>query len=95
MSDLIKNPRTIRSFVLRTGRITAAQKQALNTLWPRYGFDPGDSVLDFSALFNRIAPVIVEIGFGNGAALAAMAAQHHDYNFIGIEVHKPGIGHAL
>lgn len=86
--------RAIRSFVRRTGRITVAQRRALETLWPRYGVDtPG--VLDWTALFGRRAPVHVEIGFGMGDALLAMAAQHPQYDYLGIEVHPPGVGRLL
>ncbi len=87
--------RAIRSFVRRAGRITRAQRRALDELWPRYGIEPRDSLLDFSAVFGQRAPVIVEIGFGNGEALAAMAAAHPDNNYLGIEVHRPGIGSLL
>ncbi len=87
--------RTIRSFVRRAGRITGAQRRALAELWPRYGFEPGTTPLDFAALFPKRAPLIVEIGFGNGEALAAMAAAHPENNYLGIEVHRPGIGGLL
>jgi tRNA (guanine-N7-)-methyltransferase len=82
----------IRSFVRREGRITEAQKRALEELLPRYGVAPGESPLDFVALFGRDAPVHLEIGFGNGEALAAMAAAHPQNNYLGIEVHRPGVG---
>ncbi len=95
MADSIQFPRTIRSFVLRAGRITVAQQQALDKLWPRYGLKPVDESIDFPGLFGRKAPVILEIGFGNGESLAAMAEQHGDHDFIGAEVHRPGIGHLL
>ncbi|HEX5055009.1 MAG TPA: tRNA (guanosine(46)-N7)-methyltransferase TrmB [Gammaproteobacteria bacterium] len=95
MTDSIPFPRTIRSFVLRAGRITSAQQQALDTLWPRYGIDPKDAALDFDALFGRKAPVILEIGFGNGESLATMAEQNSSHDFLGVEVHRPGVGHLL
>jgi tRNA (guanine-N7-)-methyltransferase len=95
MTDSELFPRTIRSFVLRTGRITIAQKQALDTLWPQYGIAPRDTILDFAALFGRTAPLILEIGFGNGESLATMAEQNSNYDFLGIEVHSPGVGHLL
>lgn len=95
MSESAKNPRKIRSFVLRAGRITSAQQQALDTLWPEYGIEPGDAPLDFARLFGRAAPVILEIGFGNGESLAAMAEQNPGHDFLGIEVHRPGVGHLL
>ena len=87
--------RPIRSFVRREGRITKAQERALAELWPRYGVDAGDAPLDLCALFGRKAPVHVEIGFGNGDVLAAMAARHPEYDYLGIEVHRPGIGALL
>jgi len=87
--------RAIRSFVRREGRITEAQKRALDELLPRYGVEPGEAPLDFVALFGRDAPVHLEIGFGNGEALAAMAAAHPQNNYLGIEVHRPGVGALL
>lgn len=87
--------RPIRSYVLRQGRLTPAQKRALDELWPLYGIEPGGGQLDFTALFGREAPVIVEIGFGNGEALAEAARNEPGANFVGIEVHQPGVGHLL
>lgn len=87
--------RTIRSFVRRTGRLTASQEKALEELWPRFGIDPGPGTFDIEALFGRAAPTVLEIGFGNGDSLVAQAAAHPDWNFIGIEVHEPGVGHCL
>jgi len=88
------NLRTIRSFVRREGRMTKAQRRALTGLWPAYGID-SESLLDFSTLFGRHAPVILEIGFGNGEALSATAAAFPQNNYLGIEVHRPGIGNLL
>lgn len=85
----------VRSFVRREGRITEAQRRALEELLPRYGVSPGEAPVDFVALFGRDAPVHVEIGFGNGAALAAMAAANPQNNYLGIEVHRPGVGMLL
>lgn len=84
----------IRSFILRQGRATAGQKLAIETLWETYCLDPKKN-LDFSAIFNNSAPVIIEIGFGNGDSLAKMAAANPDKNYLGIEVHKPGVGHLM
>lgn len=92
MTESEKPHRPIRSFVRREGRITEAQKRALEELLPRYGVEPGEALLDFVALFGRAAPVHLEIGFGNGEALAAMALAHPQYNYLGIEVHRPGVG---
>lgn len=87
--------RSIRSFVRREGRITPAQQRALKDLWPRYGIEAGDAPLDFAAIFGRRAPVILEIGFGNGDALVTEAAAHPENNYLGIEIHRPGIGNLL
>lgn len=75
--------------------MTEAQRRALDQLWPRYGVPPGETFLDFAALFGRRAPVTLEIGFGNGAALATMAATHPGMDYLGIEVHRPGVGGLL
>jgi len=87
--------RPIRSFVKRQGRMTAGQSRALTTEWPRFGIDYGQSDLDFSDAFGREAPVTLEIGFGNGDNLIDMARQAPETNFLGIEVHEPGVGHCL
>lgn len=87
--------RRVRSFVRRAGRITGAQQRALAELWPRFGIDFAAQALDFDTLFGRHASRVLEIGFGNGEALLALAAAASDRDFIGIEVHEPGVGHAL
>jgi tRNA (guanine-N7-)-methyltransferase len=87
--------RTIRSFVRRAGRITPSQQRALDELWPDYGVQYVDSPLDLTHLFGRTAPVVVEIGFGNGESLVDQAAANPDRDFLGIEVHEPGVGHCL
>ena len=89
--------RPVRSYVLREGRLTPGQQRALEALWPRYGIErPADgSAIDFDAAFGRAAPVWLEIGFGNGDALRRVAARHPEVNCVGIEVHRPGIGHLL
>ncbi|MEA3638403.1 MAG: tRNA (guanosine(46)-N7)-methyltransferase TrmB [Lamprobacter sp.] len=88
--------REIRSFVLREGRLTAGQERAFRELWPRFGIDwqPGE-VFDPQALFATARPITLEIGFGDGESLAAMAAAAPERNFIGLEVHRPGVGHLL
>lgn len=86
--------RRIRSFVRRQGRLTEGQQRSLDTLWPVYGIEP-DQPVDFDALFARTAPLTLEIGFGNGASLVNMAAAAPEINFLGIEVHRPGVGHLL
>ena len=87
--------RTIRSFVRRAGRITPSQERALNELWPDYGVEYAESLIDFDTLFKRTAPVVLEIGFGNGESLVELAATSPDLDFLGIEVHEPGVGHCL
>ncbi len=87
--------RNIRSFVLRKGRLTTAQQLALDELWPHYGIERGETILEFDEHFDRSADVIVEIGFGNGESTWQMAQQEPEKNFIGIEVHEPGVGHLL
>jgi tRNA (guanine-N7-)-methyltransferase len=82
--------------VLREGRLTPGQERAFQDLWPGFGVDwqPGES-LDFTALFGSDRPVVLEIGFGNGESLAEMAAADPGRNWLGIEVHRPGVGHLL
>ncbi len=87
--------RPIRSYVRREGRITPAQQRALETLWPRYGIEPGDQPLDMETIFGRRAPCVLEIGFGNGASLLQMALAEPHINYLGIEVHRPGVGRLL
>jgi tRNA (guanine-N7-)-methyltransferase len=85
----------IRSFVRRGGRLTAAQQRALNELWPRFGLDYAPQLLDLDAAFGRHAARVLEIGFGNGDTLVQLAASRPDQDFLGIEVHPPGVGHCL
>ncbi len=87
-------PRRIRSFVRREGRLTKSQAFALEHYWPLYGIDL-DEPIEIDSLFKNSAPLIVEIGFGNGRSLLTMAQQAPEKNFIGIEVHRPGVGHIL
>lgn len=87
--------RPIRSFVRRFGRITRAQQQALDADWGRFGVDFEDRIADFNAIFGRSAPRVVEIGFGNGEQLLASALADPDRDHLGIEVHRPGVGHLL
>jgi tRNA (guanine-N7-)-methyltransferase len=67
----------------------------MERLWPRYGIDFGPVILDFEELFGRRKPVVLDIGFGDGDALVAQAAERPELDFIGIEVHAPGVGHCL
>ena len=87
--------RTVRSFVRRAGRLTTSQQRALQELWPAFGIEFGDEILRFDALFGRVAPIVLEIGFGNGETLVQQAAEHPEFDFLGIEVHEPGVGHCL
>jgi tRNA (guanine-N7-)-methyltransferase len=88
--------RPIRSYVLREGRLTSGQERAFRELWPRFGVDwaPGRP-LDLPPLFGDERPVYLEIGFGNGETLLALAARHPERDYLGIEVHRPGVGHLL
>ena len=87
--------RPIRSFVLRQGRLSPAQGRALDALLPRFGIDYAPRALDLVQAFGRRAPVVLEIGFGMGETTAAIAQAQPDVDFLGIEVHAPGVGALL
>jgi tRNA (guanine-N7-)-methyltransferase len=87
--------RTIRSFVRRAGRMTPPQARALGELWPEYGIEFSEEALDFDAIFHRSVPRVLEIGFGNGETLVEQCTSNPDLDFIGVEVHEPGVGHCL
>jgi len=87
--------RSIRSFVVRNGRTTGAQSDALRRLLPEFGLTYTDSPISLADAFGRQAPVWMEIGFGNGDVLVGMASNNPDTNILGAEVHESGIGHAL
>ena len=87
--------RRIRSFVRREGRLTPGQQRAMDLLFPKFGINEDGALLDLDAVFGRRAPRILEIGFGNGESLAEIAAHHPENDYIGIEVHRPGVGHLL
>ncbi len=95
MPEEERKKRTIRSFVRRAGRITPSQQRALDELWPRYGVEYMEQPLDLQQVFGRGAPVVLEIGFGNGETLVEQAAAHPEQDYVGIEVHEPGVGHCL
>jgi tRNA (guanine-N7-)-methyltransferase len=88
-------PKSIRSFVIRAGKITAGQKNAFENSWHIYGLSLFNGKIDPETLFGRDAPLVLEIGFGMGDSLFQMAAQEPDKNFIGIEVHPPGVGRLI
>lgn len=85
----------IRSFVRRAGRITPSQRHSLETLWPQFGIEYSSKFVDFSSYFGRQADVVLEIGFGNGESLLKMAKEAPELDFIGVEVHAPGVGALL
>lgn len=87
-----RGERRIRSFVRRQGRLTEGQSRALEDFWQDYGLELSEEPLNIAECFGREAPTILEIGFGNGDSLLAMAENQPDKNFIGIEVHRPGVG---
>lgn len=90
-----KHHRPLRSYVIRASRLTTAQKEALANYWSRYVIEDTQNPLDIKATFGREAPLVVEIGFGMGDSLAAMAKANPHLNYVGIEVHKPGVGKLL
>jgi len=98
MSTTNRKKKPVRSFVLREGRLTKGQERALRELWPLYGISLEDTpggAIDFEAVFNGSAPTFLEIGFGDGAALVEMAKRSPNKNFLGVEVHRPGVGRIL
>jgi tRNA (guanine-N7-)-methyltransferase len=103
VTGAVPQHRQIRSFVRREGRLTPGQERAFETLWQRFGIDwdstaatdPETIRLLPEKLFARRAPCTLEIGFGDGEALLHLARMQPDRDFIGIEVHRPGVGHLL
>ena len=91
----MQSRRRIRSFVLRAGRMTPAQERALSELWPSYGVDLGENPLDLEAVFGRRAPRCLEIGFGVGEVIGSLAESHPQIDYLGIEVHRPGVGRLM
>lgn len=87
--------RFVKSFVRREGRITTAQRRALTEHWDEFGLEAGEGFLDWKEVFGRKAPVVCEIGFGDGAALLEMARAHPEWDFVGVEVYRPGVGALL
>lgn len=94
-TDEPKYLRRIRSFVLREGRLTKGQQRSLELFWPTLGLEYQTELYDLEQVFGRKAPLVLEIGFGMGKSLVAMAKAAPQMDFIGIEVHKPGVGACL
>lgn len=88
-------PRRIRSYVLRAGRTTAAQERALSELWPRYGIEIGAAPISLEEVFGRRARCCLEIGFGAGEVIGSLAETHPQTDYLGIEVHRSGVGRLL
>lgn len=97
MSELTKDTvlRTIHTFVLRAGRMTEAQKKAYETLSPRWCVPYNEFQLNYIDVFDNVNPVTIEIGFGMGAATAIIAQNNPEKNYLGLEVHRPGVGRLL
>jgi tRNA (guanine-N7-)-methyltransferase len=87
--------RTIRSFVKRTGRMTEGQQRAMDDHWDHLGLTHQQGPLNPVEVFGRVAPLVVEVGFGNGDSLVEMAQKEPEKDFIGIEVHEPGVGRLI
>ena len=87
--------KSIRSYVVRAGRMTEGQRNAFETSWPFYGLKLDDGQIDAEKIFGRVAPLVVEIGFGMGDSLLEMVSAEPDKDFIGIEVHPPGVGRLI
>lgn len=94
-SKLTDRLRAIKSFVLRQGRLTPGQAKALEILWPDFGLRIADGVINPAQIFDNDSPICLEVGFGMGDSLAEQARLNPDLNYIGIEVHRPGVGHLL
>src|SRR5580693_425748 len=91
----MRTPRHIRSFVLRAGRLTSAQERALTEHWPAYGIELEEEPLDLERIFGRRAPRCLEIGFGAGEVIGNLAENNPHIDYLGIEVHRPGVGRLL
>ena len=87
--------RKVRSFVSRTGRLSEFQRQTMNDNWAAYGLEHQTEPFDFPTIYGNTNPIILEIGFGMGKSLVEMALQNPDKNYLGIEVHTPGVGACL
>lgn len=87
--------RTVKSYVIRAGRITPRQKHAFEQHWDTYGLSVADGLLNLEMTYQRVAPTILEIGFGMGHSLIEMAKTNPHHNYLGVEVHPPGVGATL
>lgn len=94
-SETLKKTFQLRSFVRREGRMTHAQKNALEVLWPKYGLSEKEVLEEYKLSEDEKFPVVLEIGFGMGQSLLEMAKNNPHKNYIGIEVHRPGVGSLL
>lgn len=95
MTENIEHRRTIRSFVIRAGRLTKGQESALERQWQAMGLDIADGPIQPAEVFGRPAPLVLEIGYGMGHSLVEMAQAAPEKDFIGVEVHVPGVGALL
>jgi tRNA (guanine-N7-)-methyltransferase len=95
MPDIKPPHQRIRSFVLREGRLTQGQQRAFERLWPFFGVQFDGTTLNLQQLFGNDHPVYLEIGFGDGESIAQMAACNPHNNYLGVEMHRPGVGHLL
>lgn len=91
----IAHLRKIRSYVRREGRFTPAQKSAFESLWPIYGLDVTTDLWSFPEIYGRQSDVFLELGFGDGRILKMLSARHPDNDYLGIEVHRPGVGRLM
>ena len=90
-----RDRRTIRSYVLRQGRLTTGQAKALERYWPEYGVDSSPVELDLDRLFGRVAPRVLDIGTGMGETLVELARLNPGNDYLAVEVHRPGVGNLL
>ena len=93
--DKCDHQRKIRSYVRREGRFTPAQKLAYKSLWPVYGLDATPEQWELARLFGRQSDVFLELGFGDGRVLKMLSARHPENDYLGIEVHRPGVGRVM
>ena len=95
MQDVVDSKRPIRSYVIRSGRLTTSQRKALEDYWKLYVLEFQNKIFELDSIFEQSNNLVVEIGFGMGDSLLEMAATNPQQNYLGIEVHKPGIGKLL